>query len=57
MKKKIISYNYLNKDKSFILNNFINSIINNKKPVVTKNDILKTMAVSLAVEKSVKSQM
>lgn len=56
-KIKIISHNYLNKDKSFILKSFINSIIYNKKPVVTKNDILKTMAVSLAVEKSVKSKM
>jgi hypothetical protein len=57
VKKIIINRKYLNKNKSFILKSFINSIIYNKKPVVTKNDILKTMAVSLAVEKSVKSKM
>ena len=56
-KIKIISCNYLNQNKSFILNSFIDSIIYKKQPVVTKNDILKTMAVSLAVEKSVKSKM
>jgi len=56
-KIKIISCNYLNQNKSFILNSFIDSIIYKKQPVVTKNDILKTMAVSLAVEKSLKSKM
>jgi predicted dehydrogenase len=55
-KKIIIKHQYLNKNKSFILKSFIKSIIYNKKPVVTKDDILRTMAVSLAVEKSVKSK-
>ena len=51
-----VPYLHLNKNKSFILKSFIKSIIYNKKPVVTKDDILRTMAVSLAVEKSVKSK-
>ena len=56
VKKIIINRKYLNKNKSFILKSFIKSIIYNKKPAVTKDDILRTMAVSLAVEKSVKSK-
>jgi len=55
-KFKKINFNYLNKNKSYILKSFIESIIFKKKPVVTKNDVLKTMAISLAIEKSIKSR-
>lgn len=55
-KEKKIKFKYLNQDKSFILNSFINSIIYNRKPVVSKIETLNSIAVSIAINKSLKTQ-
>jgi len=48
-----ISYNKNAKTK--VLESFIDSIITNKKPLVTKEDVLDVMAISLTLEKSIKT--
>jgi predicted dehydrogenase len=55
-REKKIKFKYLNKDKSFVLNSFINSIIYNSKPTVSKIETLNSMAVSIAINKSLKTQ-
>ena len=42
------------KDKRKILNSFIDSIIKNKKPIVSIEEVLKVMYVSLKIEQSLK---
>ena len=44
------------KDKRKILNSFIDSIIKNKKPIVSIEEVLKVMYVSLKIEQSLKLQ-
>ena len=57
MNNKIIKINdnYLNKNKKKILESFIDSLISKKKPLVSQNDVISSMAISLAIDKSVKS--
>lgn len=55
-KEKKIKFNYQKKDKSFILKSFINSITYNKKPAVSKIETLDSIAVSIAINKSLKTQ-
>ena len=55
-KPKIIDMNYKNKNKSYILNSFIESLVSNKKNILSKNEILWSMATSLYIEKSIKSK-
>ena len=57
MNNKIIKINdnYLNKNKKKILESFIDSLVSKKKPLVSQNDVISSMAISLAIDKSVKS--
>ena len=50
-----INDNYLNKNKKKILESFIDSLVFKKKPLVSQNDVISSMAISLAIDKSVKS--
>ena len=55
-KERKIKFNYLNKNKSLVLNSFINSIIYNKKAAVSKIETLNVIAVSIAIHKSLKTK-
>lgn len=57
MNNKIIKINnnYLNKNKKKILDSFIDSLVSKKKPLVSQNDVFSSMAISLAIDKSIKS--
>jgi hypothetical protein len=50
-----INDNYLNKNKKKILESFIDSLVSKKKPLVSQSDVISSMAISLAIDKSVKS--
>jgi predicted dehydrogenase len=56
--KKIVKLSkyYSNSDKKIILEDFINSIVKNKKPIVDRNDVMNSMAISLAIDKSIASK-
>lgn len=51
-----LNTNYKNIAKSQILKSFVDSIVFKKKPLVTKSDVLETIAISLAIEKSIKEK-
>jgi predicted dehydrogenase len=50
-----INNNYLDKNKKKILESFIHSLVSKKKPIVSQSDVINSMAISLAIDKSVKS--
>ena len=50
-----IDNNSLNKNKKKILESFIHSLVLKKKPLVSQSDVINSMAISLAIDKSVKS--
>ena len=50
-----IDNNYLNKNKKKILESFILSLVSKKKPIVSQSDVINSMAISLTIDKSVKS--
>ena len=50
-----LNINYRKKAKTKVLESFIDSILTNKKPLVTKEDVLDVMAISLTLEKSIKT--
>lgn len=56
--KKILrlNRNYSNSDKKIILEDFIDSILKNKKPIVDRDDVMNSMAISLAIDKSISSK-
>ena len=54
-KPKIIKMNYPKKEKVFILNSFIESLFLKKKSFVKSKDVLKSMATSLYIEKSLRT--
>ena len=51
-----LSKNYPNSKKKIILDDFVNSIVKNKKPIVSKKDVLNSIAISLAIDKSIISK-
>jgi predicted dehydrogenase len=51
-----MSTKYKNKDKSKILDSFVNSILFNKNALVTKKQTLESIAISIAINKSLKSK-
>ncbi len=51
-----LNINYKNIAKSEILKSFVDAIVFKKKPLVTKIDVLETIAISLAIEKSIKER-
>ena len=55
--KKVVKIknNYLKKNKKKILESFIDSLIFKKKPLVSRTDVLSSMAISIAIDKSIKS--
>ena len=58
-KNKVSLFNkkYSNKQKSLILNSFINSLVKkNKKPLITQTQILNLMNISLFIEKSLETK-
>ena len=52
---KRLNMKYNKKQKTKVLESFIDSIISKKKPIVTKDDVLDVMAISLSLEKSIKT--
>ena len=50
-----ININYKKNEKTKVLESFIDSIIFKKKPLVSKEDVLDVMAISLTLEKSIKT--
>ena len=54
-KFKRLSKNYPN-SKKIVLNDFVNSIVKNKKPIVSKKDVLNSIAISIAIDKSISSK-
>lgn len=50
-----IDNNYLNKNKKKILESFIHSLVSKKKPLVSQSDVINSMAISLTIDKSAKS--
>jgi predicted dehydrogenase len=51
-----LNRNYSNQDKKIILEDFINSIAKNKKPIVDREDVMNSMAISLTIDKSISSK-
>jgi predicted dehydrogenase len=56
--KILVNKNYLNKDKKKVLESFICSLATNqkKKSLVTTNEVLNSMAISLTIDKSIKTK-
>ena len=52
---KKLNINYKKDEKTKVLESFIDSIIFKKKPLVSKEDALDVMAISLTLEKSIKT--
>ena len=57
-KTEHMSKKYLNKNKRIVLENFIDSIVykDKKSAIITSKDVMNSMAISLAIEKSIKSK-
>jgi len=55
-KPRIINFKYKKKDKSKILNSFINSLLYKRKSIVSQKDVLHSMLTSLYIEKSIKTK-
>lgn len=55
-KEQIIKFKYKKDYKDKILNSFVSQIVNKKKPLISKNEILDSMNVCLLSEKSLKSK-
>ena len=52
---KELNIKYDKKHKTKVLESFINSILTKKTPLVTKDDVLEVMAISLSLEKSIRT--
>jgi len=56
--KFLMDKNYLNKDKKKVLESFIYSLTSNekKKSLITSDEVLNSMAISLSIDKSIKTK-
>ena len=55
-KEQIIKFKYKKNYKDKILNSFVSQITHNKKPLISKSEILQTMYICLLSEKSLKTK-